>query len=239
MEIWAFVPAIKDIEKKGNLPATPHFMAGRSQYMIGFIKGTIDEIGPDYVVIDNHGVGWVIYVPASLTDNDLRTGDEVKLYTHMAVREDAITLYGFYSRDDLDVFRLLLGVSGIGPKAALGILSSMTTDSLRFAVLADDAGAIAKAPGIGKKTAQKLILELKDKFKLDDAFEKKLAHDNPAGAEGLPASGGSGTAMDDAIAALVALGYSATEALKAVRKVGPAESMDSEAILKAALKFIF
>ncbi|MGN0361404.1 MAG: Holliday junction branch migration protein RuvA [Bilifractor sp.] len=207
--------------------------------MIGFIKGTIDEVGPDYVVVDNHGIGWVIYVPASLTDNELRTGDDVKLYTHMAVREDAITLYGFYSRDDLDVFRLLLGVSGIGPKAALGILSSMTTDSLRFAILADDAGAIAKAPGIGKKTAQKLILELKDKFRLDDAFEKKFAHDNPAGAEGLPSTEGGGTAADDAIQALVALGYTAAEALKAVRKVEPTDTMDSEDILKAALKFIF
>ena len=207
--------------------------------MIGFVKGTIDEVGPDFVVIDNQGIGWIVYVPANLLDNGIRTGDEVKLYTHMAVREDAKTLYGFFSRDDLDVFRLLLNVSGIGPKAALGILSALTADSLRFAVLADDATAISKAPGIGKKTAQKLILELKDKFQLDDAFEKKLAHGDLSGTASSEGPEGAGTAVDDAVQALVALGYSGTEALQAVRKVENTDGMDSEAILKAALKFIF
>lgn len=84
--------------------------------MIGFLKGTIEETGPDYVVIDNHGIGWIVYVPTALLDRELRAGDDVKLYTHMAVREDAVTLYGFFTRDDLEVFRLLLNVSGIGPR---------------------------------------------------------------------------------------------------------------------------
>ena len=115
----------------------------------------------------------------------------------------------------------------------------MTSDNLRFAVLADDAAAIAKAPGIGKKTAQKLILELKDKFRLDEAFEKKLAHGAEADSAAEPGSGGQSAAADDAVQALVALGYSGAEALQAVRKAATDESMDSEAILKAALKFLF
>ena len=207
--------------------------------MIGFLKGTIEETGPDYVVIDNHGIGWIVYVPTALLDRELRAGDDVKLYTHMAVREDAVTLYGFFTRDDLEVFRLLLNVSGIGPRGALGVLSTMTSDNLRFAVLADDAAAIAKAPGIGKKTAQKLILELKDKFRLDEAFEKKLAHGAEADSAAEPGAGGQPAAADDAVQALVALGYSGAEALQAVRKAATDESMDSEAILKAALKFLF
>ena len=117
-------------------------------------------------------------------------------------------LFGFLSKDDLQMFRLLLGVNGIGPKAALGVLAGLTADELRFAVLSDDAKTISKAPGIGKKTAQKLILELKDKLKLEDAFEKKLAHEQEAAAI-------SGTNILDgskeAVEALVALGYSRTE----------------------------
>ena len=204
--------------------------------MIGFIKGIIEDIQEDSLVIDNHGMGWIVYVPGSLLGGRVRIGDEVKLYTSLQVREDAMTLYGFFSKDDLEVFRQVLGVSGIGPKGALGILSVLTPDDLRFAVLADDAAAISRAPGIGKKTAQKLILELKDRFRLDDAFEKKLTHlhetaplssDNLAGAQA------------DAIEALTALGYSGTEALQAVRKVEVTEEMDSEQILKAALRHIF
>ena len=128
-------------------------------------------------------------------------------------------LFGFLSRDDLRMFRLLLGVNGIGPKAALGVLAGLTADELSFAVLSDDVKTISRAPGIGKKTAQKLILELKDKLKLEDAFEKKLFHQ-----------------QEEAVEALVALGYSSTDALRAVRKVTDVAPDDVEAILKAALK---
>ena len=124
--------------------------------MIGYIKGIVADKQDEYVIVDNQGIGWQIFVPASLLDSELRTGEEVKLYTWLHVREDAMQLYGFYTKDDLDVFRMLLNVSGIGPKVALGILSFLTADDLRFAVLADDAARIAKAPGVGKKTAQKL-----------------------------------------------------------------------------------
>ncbi len=203
--------------------------------MIGYIKGTIEEKLDDRIILENQGIGWEIFVPAALLDGDIRTGDPVKLFTYLHVREDAMQLFGFFSRDDLEIFRLLLNVSGIGPKGAMGILSSLSADDLRFAVLSDDAARIAKAPGIGKKTAQKLILELKDKFRLEDAFEKKLEHMEEPVLSGETA----GNAGSDAVQALVALGYSGTEALQAVRKVHADETMDSEAILKAALRFIF
>ena len=139
-------------------------------------------------------------------------------------------LFGFLTKDDLFVFRLLLGVSGIGPKGALAILSVMTTDDLRFAVLGDDAKAIAKAPGVGAKTAQRLILELKDKLSLEDAFEQKLAqNDNPVQNK---AKG----AKNEAIEALVALGYSSSEALKALNGIEITDDTDVEDILKVALK---
>ena len=203
--------------------------------MIGYIKGTIEEKLEDRIILENQGIGWEIFVPAALLGGDIRTGDPVKLFTYLHVREDAMQLFGFFSRDDLEIFRLLLNVSGIGPKGAMGILSALSADDLRFAVLSDDAARIAKAPGIGKKTAQKLILELKDKFRLEDAFEKKLEHMEEPVLSGEAA----GNAGSDAVQALVALGYSGTEALQAVRKVHADETMDSEAILKAALRFIF
>ena len=152
------------------------------------------------------------------------------MYTYLNVREDAMILYGFLTKDDLIVFKLLLGVSGIGPKGALAILSVMTTDDLRFAVLGDDAKAISKAPGIGAKTAQRLILELKDKLSLEDAFEQKLSHNaqpSPSKATG---------AKNEAVQALVALGYSSSEALKALNGIEITDETDVEDILKAALK---
>lgn len=203
--------------------------------MIGFIRGIIDEKLEDRLIIDNQGIGWQIFVPSGLLAEDVHAGDEVKLFTYLHVREDAMQLFGFFSKDEREIFRMLLNVSGIGPKGAMGILSALSADDLRFAVLSDDASAIARAPGIGKKTAQKLILELKDKFRLDEAFEKKLAHTEEAGAR----TAVSGGAESDAVQALVALGYSGTEAMQAVRKVNADGSMDSEAILKAALKHIF
>ncbi|HIS79842.1 MAG TPA: Holliday junction branch migration protein RuvA [Candidatus Scatomonas merdavium] len=203
--------------------------------MIGYIKGVIEEIEENSILLDHGGMGFRINMPAALLDRNAHKGDQVKIYTHLQVKEDDMQLYGFYTRDDLEVFRLLLNVSGIGPKGAMNILSVISADNLRFAVLSDDAAAIAKAPGIGKKTAQKLILELKDKFRLEDAFEKKLAH----GQEDVLAENTDRGAAAEAIQALTALGYSAAEAMQAVKKVEGAEQMDTEALLKAALKFIF
>mgnify|MGYP003549699605 CR=1 FL=1 len=134
------------------------------------------------------------------------------------------------TRDDLDMFKMLITVSGIGPKGGLGILSTLSTDDLRFAVLSDDAKAIAKAPGIGAKTAQRVIIDLKDKMSLEEAFEKKLEHTTN---KVLPENN---SIKNDAVLALNALGYSSTESLKAVSKVEITEDMDVEDVLKAALK---
>ena len=156
--------------------------------------------------------------------------EEVKVFTYLHVREDAMILFGFLTRDELNIFKLLLGVSGIGPKGALAILSVMTTDDLRFAVLGEDAKAIAKAPGVGAKTAQRLILELKDKLSLEDAFEQKLSKNTDMQA------GKTNDAKNEAVQALVALGYSSSEALKALNGIEVTETTDVEDLLKAALK---
>ena len=201
--------------------------------MITFIKGTVDSLSEGKMILESHGIGYELNIPASMFDAGIREGEELKIYTHMSVREDGISLFGFLSREDLEIYRMLIGVSGIGPKAALAVLSTLTADNLRFAVLSEDVQAIAKTPGIGKKTAQKLILELKDKFDLQEAFEQKLAG-NPAVRQA-----GEPDAFQDAVQALTALGYSGTEALQAVKKVEITEGMDSEAVLKAALKHMF
>lgn len=203
--------------------------------MIGYIKGTLEEADEQCITVDNHGIGYRIFVPGSAFAGALPIGQEVKIYTYFSVREDAMQLYGFLTRDDLRMFKLLLGVNGIGPKAGLGILSALTADELRFAVLADDAASIAKAPGIGKKTAQKLILELKDKLNLEDAFEQKLVNQ----AQNVQTVSAADDAAQEAVQALAALGYSAADALRAVKKVEGADTMSVEEILKAALKKMF
>ncbi len=203
--------------------------------MIAFIKGTVDSLSEGKMILESHGIGYELNVPSSVFDAGVREGEELKIYTHMSVREDGISLFGFLSREDLEIYRMLIGVSGIGPKAALAVLSTLSADNLRFAVLSEDVQAIAKTPGIGKKTAQKLILELKDKFDLQEAFEQKLAGNQAATVR----SAGEPDAFQDAVQALTALGYSGTEALQAVKKVEITEGMDSEAVLKAALKHMF
>lgn len=197
--------------------------------MISFIRGTVADLTENSAIIESNCIGFEI----NMTGNalaQLHIGQEVKLHTYFQVREDAMVLYGFFSKDDLQVFKLLLGVNGVGPKAALGVLAGITADELRFAVLSDDVKTLSKAPGIGKKTAQKLILELKDKMSLEDAFEKKLAH-----GQDLPEITGTDE-TSEAVMALTALGYASTDALRAVRAVDGHETMDVEALLKAALK---
>ena len=201
--------------------------------MISYVKGELAAIEEQKAVIDVGGIGYGVYMPQQSMARLPEIGSTVKLHTYLNVKEDAMQLYGFFSREDLEMFRMLLGVNGIGPKAALGILSGLSADELRFAVLSEDTAAISKAPGVGKKTAQKLILELKDKLDLEDAFEKKLS-----GAAGQNSGKPANTAAEEAVQALTALGYSGTEALQAVRKVEAAPEMDAEEILKAALKFM-
>ena len=201
--------------------------------MISFICGQVADTTENSVIIETGGIGYEVFMTGTAIEQVVRMEGKVKVHTYFHVREDAMQLYGFWNKDDLQMFRLLLGVNGIGPKAALGVLAGLTSDELRFAVLSDDVKALSKAPGIGKKTAQKLILELKDKLKLEDAFEKKLAHEQEAA---VLAGADFHDGRQEAVEALTALGYSSSEALKAVRSVTDVDPGDVEAILKAALK---
>ena len=198
--------------------------------MISYIKGELVELTENAIVLDHDGMGFLIMMPASILAKLPAIGSELKVHTYLYVKEDALDLYGFLTKDDLKVFRLLITVSGIGPKGALAILSTMSPDDLRFAVLAGDSKTISKAPGIGSKTAQKLIIELKDKLKIEDVLD--------GGADGgyEPQSYMGDTAAVEAVMALTALGYSSADATRAVRQVDGGADMDSEALLKAALK---
>lgn len=198
--------------------------------MYSYIKGELVEIMDDIIVVEAGQIGYNIHIPASMIDNFTGTGQDVKIYTYLQVKEDDMQLYGFLTRDDLNIFKLLLGVNGIGPKGALAVLSVMTPDDLRFAVLGEDAKAIAKAPGIGTKTAQRVILELKDKLSLEDAFEAKTAHVAETNTNSLS------SVKNEAVQALVALGYSSSEALKAINGVELTENITVEEVLKEALK---
>lgn len=202
--------------------------------MIGYLKGELAELKESYVVLEVGNIGYEVYLPNSAILELPVKGSEVKLYTYLHVREDALILFGFLTKDDLEMFKLLITVNGIGPKGALGMLSAISADEIRFAVLAEDAKAIAKAPGIGNKTASKLILELKDKFKLETAFEQRLNNQ----AEKREGAGLVGK-REEAIQALTVLGYSASESLKTVNQIELTEDMSSEEILKLCLKKMY
>ena len=204
--------------------------------MIAFVKGEIAAIYEDSVVIDTGHIGYEVKISTGTVNLLPGIGQEIRLYTYTHVREDIFQLYGFLTRDDMDIFKQLITVSGIGPKGGLAILSVMSADDLRFAIMSADAKAIAKAPGIGARTAERIIIDLKDKVTLDDTLISRESHTyGNIGSAALESN-----AKNEAIEALVALGYGATEAMKAVKKV-PADDtdMDTETILKAALKHLF
>ena len=200
--------------------------------MYAYIKGELAEINTDHIVIEAGGIGYQVFISLQTFDYLPSVGENLKIYTYLYLREDAMILYGFLTKDDLELFKLLISVSGIGPKGGLAILSTLEADDLRFAILSGDAKAISKAPGVGGKTAQRVILELKDKLSLEDAFEAKTEHVQKNAA----AAGGS--VKNDAVMALTALGYSSTESLKAVSAVEITADMDVEEVLKAALKHL-
>ncbi len=202
--------------------------------MIGFLRGTVAGVGVNTLLLDVSGVGFEINVGAPSFASRLSIGDEVTVYTHMAVREDDISLFGFGSSDEQSLFKLLISVSGIGPKSAVQIISAMGADDLRFAILTGDAKTISKAPGIGQKMAQKVILELKDKIG-DASF----------GNEGESISSDRGTAVSndersEAAEALIALGYSRAESYRAVKQASAdtGEVTDANILLKNALKYL-
>ncbi|BBF42867.1 holliday junction DNA helicase RuvA [Lachnospiraceae bacterium KM106-2] len=214
--------------------------------MISYIKGELIDVSEESIVIECNSIGYEIKVPYSVVEALPNIGDTVRIHTYMYVREDALALYGFLTKDSLKVFKLLITVNGIGPKAALGILSTISTDDLRFAVLAGDAKTIAKAPGIGAKTASKLILELKDKLDLEETLEHSIQSKQVETTEqvtlnlegGVTAEANVASVRADAVAALVALGYSSTDAMKMVRQVTITKDMDVESVLKLSLKNI-
>lgn len=197
--------------------------------MITYIRGELVAYENDKVIVDVGGVGYGIHMSQQTMGMLPQTGNEVKIHTYMNVKEDAMQLFGFLTRDDLQVFKLVIGVSGIGPKGGLSILSELAPDELRFAVMTGDAKAISAAPGIGKKTAEKLIIELKDKLSIEDI----LTHAAEPDANG--SAGNTNEIQSEAIQALVALGYSSSESLKAVKRVDLTDA-NVEDVLKEALK---
>ena len=196
--------------------------------MISYIRGELAAQYEDKVIVDVGGVGYGIYMSAQSMSKLPPVGSEVKIHTYLNVKEDSMQLFGFLTVDDLNVFKLLIGVSGIGPKGGQAILSVLSPDDLRFAVMADDVKAISSAP-------QKLIVELKDKLSIEDALEHAITEDGALKAQ----MSTGGEIQSEAVQALVALGYGNTEALKAVKQVEITPDMQVEELLKRALKFMF
>lgn len=203
--------------------------------MIGYIKGCITYIQDDRIILENQGIGYQIYTSQMVIQRLSDQKEDVKLYTYLHVREDELSLFGFPSKEELDTFQLLLSVNGVGPKAALAILSVLTVQDLTYAVMAGDTKAITKANGVGTKGANRIIMELKDKLKLEDILEDGLNQNITVS----DSAGNESDSISDAVLALVSLGYSETESLRAVKQVEGASEMHSEELLKLALKKLF
>ena len=199
--------------------------------MIAYIKGELADVSDSGIVVESNMTGYAISVPSSVISQLPPVGEQVKIHTYLHVREDAMLLYGFLTKDDLAIFKLLISVNGIGPKAALGVLSAISPDELRFAIYAGDAGKIAKAPGIGAKTAQRIILDLKGKISIEDTLGQTIASEDE-----LRAGDVYYDSRKEAVEALTALGYSRADAVKAVSAVPIEKETDVEQILKLALK---
>ena len=187
--------------------------------MIQYIRGELAALEEDRIIVDVGGIGYGIFMSVQSMSSLPPVGSEVRIYTYLNVKEDAMQLFGFLTRDDLSVFKLLIGVNGIGPKGGQAVLSN-------------DVKAISAAPGIGKKTAEKVILELKDKLSLEDALDHAVSGQSDSHS----VQNGGGEVQSEAVQALVALGYGSTEALKAVKQVEISEDTDVETVLKKALK---
>lgn len=206
--------------------------------MIAFIEGTLVKKTISTAVVSTaSGLGYELFVPVTDLQQLPPNGSKVLLHTYLQVKEDGVALFGFLSEEALQIFKLLITVNGIGPKGAIGILSGISLDDLRFAVLAEDTKTIAKIPGLGPKTAGKLVLELKDKFKLEDAIEAKLLHgEQGMGAEISSEAGRAAALRDEAAQALAALGYSMTGAVKVLRNAEITDTTTVEDLLKYGLK---
>ncbi|WP_346915748.1 Holliday junction branch migration protein RuvA [Clostridium sp.] len=195
--------------------------------MYEYIKGIFKSIEKEYIVIECGNIGYKIFTSGSTISNIPTIDQQVKIYTHQIVREDFIGLYGFLTREEISMFNLLISINGVGPKAALSLMSIANVSTLKYAIITDDDKLITKAPGIGKKTAQRIILELKDKINIEDAIPKgaTINHidiDNEK--------------LSEAVGALIALGYSDKEAEKAVEKADRSKSVED--IIKECLKIL-
>ena len=197
--------------------------------MYEYIKGTYAGINKDYVVVECGGIGYRIYTSGSTMSEMPKINDSVILYLEQIVREDFIGLYGFLTKDELNMFKLLLTINGIGAKAALSLLSIATVNNLKYAILQGEENILTKAPGVGKKTAQRIILELKDKIKPEELINFANEDENPLNNRSI-------INLNEALEALIALGYSPKEAEKAISHCSKQESLED--IIKESLKYL-
>ena len=200
--------------------------------MFAYVRGTLSDIDENIVIVENNGVGYAISSSMSTIRQLPNIGSEIKLNTKLIPKEDSLTLYGFYDKEELKMFELLLSVSGIGPKGALAILSNMTVSDIQFAVAGADAKAFAACPGIGKKTAERAIIDLKDKVDIIGAFEAKITSDLSGKKSSSPVI----SVKEEVLEALVSLGYSASNAARALDKMTITESTTTEQLLSDTLK---
>jgi len=198
--------------------------------MISFIKGKLDSSGTSSIVIDCGGIGYEVFIGLNTISRLPSVGAELKIYTYMQVRDDGVSLFGFMAKEELNMFHMLISVSGIGPKSALNMLSVASPQDLMLAIISDDVKTMSSFPGVGKKTAGRLILELKDKIKTESA----TSYDFDGGQAGNVNDVGGG-ARNEAIAALSTLGYSRSESVKAVAGIYE-DGMDTQQIIKMALR---
>lgn len=196
--------------------------------MYAYIKGTLEDKSNTYVVVECMGIGYKIFMSNTSISNLGELGESVKIYTHYYVREDNISLYGFLSNEELRMFELLLSVSGVGAKSAIAMLSNITPSSFALAVISNDIAKLTKIPGIGAKSAQRIVLELKDKLKNEQAIEK---------AESVKEKIKDDTILSEAIDALQILGYNRKEIDKAMEKI-QTENMSTEDIIRKALAIL-
>ena len=199
--------------------------------MISYVKGELAAIEEQKAIIDVGGIGYGVFMPHQALAMLPSVGNEVKLYTYLNVQ-----LFGFLTKDDLEIFRLVIGVSGIGPKGGLNILSCMSPDELRFAIMSGDAKMISSAPGIGKKTAEKLIVELRDKVDIEKMLDHAAHPEETIQTDMAKTS--ANEMQSEAVQALVALGYGSAESLRAVKKTS-VQCQTVEDILKEALQYLF
>ena len=195
--------------------------------MIGYLKGTVAQLSGEYCFLDVQGVGYRVFIPSS-TRQQLAINATATLYTYLNVREDALLLYGFYSNDEYELFQHLIGITGVGPKVALGVLSAINPADFRVAVSQNNAALLTRIPGIGKKTAERLILELKDKLGLGAGQQPAAKLDAFTGAAVQDAA-------QEALQALVALGYSQGEIIPLIHKV-KTDGQSAEELIKLVLK---